>query len=73
MSPPRRRLIRPAPSATTASPQRQRRLQKLRANLERERTLLARWMSKLTRAFHSVEKSQRRIYRLERTLANQED
>jgi hypothetical protein len=73
MSTPRRRLIRPALLTTALSPQRQRRLQRLRTYLERERTLLARWMSKLTRAFHTVEKTQRRILRLERTLANQED
>jgi hypothetical protein len=72
MSAPRRRLIRPATSAAP-DPQQQRRLQKLRASLERERAALARWMSKLKRAFHAFEKAQQRTTRLERQIAQMEE
>jgi hypothetical protein len=72
MTAPRRRLVRPGAPATPG-PERQRRLQKLRANLERERAALARWMTRLKRAFHTVIKSQQRIARLERQLIKTED
>jgi hypothetical protein len=61
---PRRRIIRPAAPATP-SPERQRRLEKLRARLGRERAALARWMARLRRAFRACEKSQRAIARAE--------
>ena len=38
-------------------------------NYEKEQALLARWMTRLTRAFHSVEKLRKKIARLERELA----
>lgn len=66
MTNPRRRLVRSAPAASP--PIDHRRLQRIRLNLDRERTVLARWMSRLRRAFHAVEKSQRKISRLERTI-----
>ena len=71
MSAPRRRLVRPA----TAPPdqQRQRRLRKLREGLERERAALARWMARLRRAFHAVERQQLRTARLERQIAKLEE
>ena len=62
----RRRLVRPAPATTPTIDHR--RLQRTRGNLDRERTVLARWMSRLRRAFHAVEKSQLKISRLERTI-----
>jgi hypothetical protein len=69
---PRRRIIRPVvPSAPDA--QHQLRLQKLRASLERERAMLARWMAKLKRAFHAVEKAQQRGSRLERQITKMEE
>jgi hypothetical protein len=67
---PRRRLIRPA----LEPPNLQRpRLQKLRERLEHERATLTRWQTKLKRAFNTVEKSQRRVARLERQWAQLED
>jgi hypothetical protein len=72
MTAPRRRIIRPAHSVP-ANPQQQRRLLKLRASLEREQALLARWMGRLKRAFHAVEKAQQRIARMERQLTQREE
>jgi hypothetical protein len=65
----RRRLVR---TAATAHAQPDRRLAKLRARLEAERAALARWMTKLRRAFHAVERSQRRLASLERQMARLE-
>src|SRR5262249_5056285 len=72
MTAPRRRLIRPV-SPSTSTPDHQRRLQKLRTNLEQERSTLVRWMARLSRAFHAVEKAQKRITRLERQLTKMEE
>ena len=49
--------------------ERRRRIQKLRQRLARERAAWSRWMPRLKRAFHSVEKLDRRICRLERQIA----
>ncbi len=65
---PRRRIVRPTPSIVTR-PRPDPRIQKLRARLEVERAALARWMTRLRRAFHSVERIQRRLVRLERQIA----
>jgi hypothetical protein len=66
----RRRVIRPpASSANSAS----RRLPELRTKLEREHEALTRWMSRLKRAFHSVEKHQLRTARLERQIRTLEE
>jgi hypothetical protein len=73
MTAPRRRIVRPEPPPAHSPPQRDRRIQKLRSRLEAERSTLARWMSRLKRAFHIVEKTQRRITRIERQLARQEE
>ena len=66
---PRRRVLRgtrPAP----AQPERSdRRRQAQHAQLVRDQASLARWMTRLKRAFHTVEKLQRRIARAERQLA----
>ena len=72
MSIPRRRLIRPAPE-TIPTPKRLRQTQKLRERLEHERATLARWQTRLKRAFNSVEKSQRRITRFEKQLIHLEE
>jgi hypothetical protein len=71
MSLPRRRLVRPL--APSPRPHTDARAQKLRARLEVERTTLARWMGRLKRAFHAIEKVQRCIARLERQLTPEED
>jgi hypothetical protein len=56
----------PSPNPTL---ERKRRLQALRTKLEAERTSWSRWMTRLKRAFHSMEKSLQRITRLEREIA----
>jgi hypothetical protein len=66
---PRRRIIRPTPPVSEVHPHHDRRQQKLRARLEKERLALSRWMTRLKRAFHSVEKIQRAILRVERQIA----
>jgi septal ring factor EnvC (AmiA/AmiB activator) len=68
MTTPRRRTVRPP----TSDPQRQLRQQRLRAQLAKERTSLARWQKRLKRAFNSTQKHQARIARLERQLAHLE-
>ena len=45
----------------------------VRNRLVQDRTALARWMSRLKRAFHVVEKLQQRVARLDRQLASLED
>jgi hypothetical protein len=69
MAAPRRRIVRPS----TSDPQRQLRQQRLRAQLERERSAQARWQKRLKRAFNSTQKHQARIARLERQLAHLEE
>ena len=73
MSSPRRRIVRPAPQANPTAQQRQRRTQTLRNRMVQERTALGRWMSRLKRAFHAVEKLQQRVARLDRQLASLEE
>lgn len=65
MTTPRRRLIRP-PRSSHSHPAAQ--LQKLHAKLAKERLDLSRWMTRLKRAFHAVEKHQQRISRLEKQI-----
>lgn len=48
---------------------RRRQLKKLRQRLAQERIAWSRWMPRLKRAFHAVEKIDRRICRLERQIA----
>jgi hypothetical protein len=45
------------------------RIEKRQARLEQERQSLARWMVRLRRAFHAMERQQAKIVRLERELA----
>ena len=68
MSAPRRRLLRPSRPADP-DPRRARQAQRRREQLAKERTSLMRWMARLKRAFHAMEKSQVRIARLERNLS----
>ena len=67
---PRRNIVRPVSSSTAVTSQRQ--VQRLRARLDRERIALARWQTRLRRAFNSVEKHQRSSARLERKIAHME-
>ena len=67
MSMPRRRLIRPEPISFNSQNQQQ--LHKLRTRLEQERKVFTRLMSRLRRTFHAVEKSDRRLNRVERQIA----
>ena len=69
MSTPRRRILRANRTTATLEPGRQLQLEKRRGQLAWERTSLAKWMTRLKRAFHAVEKQQRRIAGLERQLA----
>jgi hypothetical protein len=73
MAVPRRRLVRPAPLPATPGPQIHQQLLKLRTRLEQERKTLTRWMTRLKRAFHSVEKSQAKLARIERLITKLED
>ena len=68
MSQPRRRLLRPPRPMADDGP-RQTKLLARRARLEAEQQSLARWMSRLKRAFHAVEKQQQKVTRLEREIA----
>jgi hypothetical protein len=72
MSAPRRRIVRPAPQADPTVQQRQRRAQNLRARLAKDRVALARWISRLKRAFHAMERLQTVVSRNERQLASLE-
>jgi hypothetical protein len=67
MTMPRRRLVRPQ-----NRPDNTRRRQRLRERLELERIALARWQSRLRRAFNAVEKHQAYIGRLERQITKLE-
>ncbi len=66
MSTVRRRLIRPP--RPQSHPDHQAHNQKLHQKLEQDRLALGKWMSRLKRAFHAIEKIQRRVTRLERQL-----
>lgn len=69
MTAPRRRIVRPQSNGQAANAQRQRKLEKLRAKLDRERAALARWQKRLRRAFAKVEKTHQRIACLEKQFA----
>ena len=71
MSAPRRRVLR-ASRPVESDPRRARQVQRRRDQLAKERTVLARWMARLKRAFHAMEKSQARVTRLERKLPRSE-
>ena len=71
MTTPRRRIVRSS-AVGTVDRDRDRRLHKLRARLDEERAALARWLPRLKRSFHAVERAQLRITRLEREMARLE-
>ena len=65
MAAPRQRVIRPpSPVPTVTSV----RLPRLQSQLEQEQQSLSNWTAKLKRAFHSFEKHQLRIVRLQRRI-----
>ncbi|MCC7424363.1 MAG: hypothetical protein IT428_29190 [Planctomycetaceae bacterium] len=68
MTTPRRRVLRPERVAESRdrSP---RLIARRQAQLERERDGFERWMTRLRRAANEVARRQKRIVRLERTLA----
>ncbi|MSQ96787.1 MAG: hypothetical protein EXR98_19840 [Gemmataceae bacterium] len=70
---PRRRLIRLDPPAVPAPPQIDRKIQKLRCCLDKERLSLARWMKRLKRACTAVQKIQRAIVRIEHRITQMEE
>lgn len=67
MSIPRRRIIRPIQEESDRKRQRQR--DKLQARLEGEQKALARWQTKLKRAFNTVAKHMKTIVRIDKQLA----
>ncbi|HMF15166.1 MAG TPA: hypothetical protein VKE94_22780 [Gemmataceae bacterium] len=68
----RRQILRPT-LAPPATPQHQRQIQKLRHRLTQERSAFERWMARLKRAFHAVEKHQHQAIRLQRRIARLEE
>ena len=70
MTTPRRRVIRPPQPAPTVT---SRRLSTLRTRLCEEQQALARWMSRLKRAFHSFEKYQQKVARIEKQIRTLEE
>jgi len=67
-----RRRIQRTRVPTAAESRRQARVQKKHEQLAKEQAALKRWMTRLKRAFHTVEKQQLKIARLERQLADLE-
>ena len=67
-----RRRIQRTRQPTVAEARQQARIQKKHEQLAKEQAALKRWTSKLKRAFHTVEKQQTRIARMERQLADLE-
>jgi len=70
-SPPRRRLLRPVRPLADDN-RRHAQLASRRSRLQVEQQSLVRWMSRLKRAFHAVERGQGRVSRLEREIARLE-
>jgi hypothetical protein len=68
MTEPRRRLVRLPPLPPPPDPYQQERLRRLRDRLGSERAALARWMARLRRAFHTVEKKIHAIAYAEREI-----
>ena len=68
MTTPRRRVLRPL-RLGEADGAREPKLAARRVRLAAEKQSLDRWMSRLKRAFHAVEKQQAKVARLERAIA----
>ena len=67
MTTPRRRVLRPV-KLDAGDEARERKLATRRVRLAAEKQSLDRWMSRLKRAFHAVEKQQAKVARLERAI-----
>jgi len=67
MTTPRRRVLRPL-RLGEADGAREPKLAARRVRLAAEKQSLDRWMSRLKRAFHAVEKQQAKVARLERAI-----
>jgi uncharacterized protein YllA (UPF0747 family) len=65
----RRRVLRP-PNQPPTDPAAVRRREKRQSQLAADRQALRRWLTKLRRAFNTVDKLQARIARLERELSH---
>jgi hypothetical protein len=65
-------VLRPV-RANSLDSQRQQKLAAKREQLRREQQSLTRWMTRLKRAFHAVEKQQGRVARIERQIAQLEN
>ena len=65
----RRRVLRPTSVEPSLNPRQLAAVERQQAKLVKERESLGRWMKRLKRAFHAIEKQQQRISRLERRLA----
>jgi hypothetical protein len=68
MSNVRRRVLRPAPPATTVDPAVAARLTRQRVRLAKEKAALKRWMTRLKRATNTVTALHQTILRLEASL-----
>ena len=68
MTEPRRRVIRPTPVQRRSNQR-----EKLCLRLEKERSALRRWQTKLRRAFKAVEKCQSQVARLEHQLHREQE
>ena len=67
MTTPRRRVLRPV-RPDEGDSVRERKLAARRVRLATEKQSLDRWMTRLKRAFHAVEKQQAKVARLERAV-----
>ncbi|MGE3805246.1 MAG: hypothetical protein AB7K24_11290 [Gemmataceae bacterium] len=63
----RRNILRP-PRPTVADARQARRRQRLQVDLDRALAALARWQTRLRRAFNAVEKHQRQVARLNKQI-----
>lgn len=66
---PRRRVLRSTTAISAAELRQQQAREKQLTKLVKEQAVFRRWMSRLKRAFHALEKSERRIARLEKRIA----
>ena len=64
----RRRVLRPTSTVSPDESRRLRRLERQRSQLDSDRQAVSRWMTKLKRAFHAIERLQARMASLERQL-----
>ncbi len=69
MTAPRRRILRTPPQPAPMNHARQqRRLERLRQQLSREKAGLARWLARLKRAIRAVDKGHRQVARIQKRI-----